>query len=205
MDSILSSLDKNIYFLENLENTKLSLEKQKESLESRNNSLVTHVKDLNTALEYYKQAVDIVYNKTIKSLEAQLTDLMQEVFTGCNYGVIFDIEDLRGVKNLIIEFIDDTYQGNPEDFGGSLETIVGYLFHLMYLIKSGKPRILFMDEFFRDVNDEYLGNLIELINRLTKSTNSVNVLITHIEELKCLSEAVYTVREGNYELDNCKV
>lgn len=199
MQELLDKIDRCIYFTDTVNKVEKNTKAQILKLQEHNEALAEDVKDLNTALEYYKQGVDIVYQKTIKSLEEQLTELMQEVFSGCKYGISFEIEDLRGTKNLIVELFDEKFKGDPDDLGGSLRTVVGYLFHLMYLIKSGRPRILLMDEMFRDVNDEYLLNLIELINKLTKSTNSVNILITHVEELECMAERIYTVKGGNFE------
>lgn len=191
--------EKCLYFFDTVDKVEKATKLQVSRLKDVTENLAGNTKDLNTALEYYKQGVDIVYQKTVKSLEIQLTELMQEVFSGCEYGISFEIEDLRGAKNLIIEFISNSFKGEPDDFGGSLETVVGYLFHLMYLIKSGRPKILLLDEVFRDVNNEYLFNLIELINRITKSTDFVNILITHVEEIQAMTEKVYTVTKGNYE------
>jgi ABC-type thiamine transport system ATPase subunit len=198
--STLEQIDKCLHFIESLDVTEQKTKVQLQRLDLQSKELTDTVKDINTAFEYYKKSVDVIYQKTVKNLEEQLTSLLQEVFSGCNYGVSFEVEDLRGAKNLIIEFISNNYKGDPRDTGGSLQTVVGYLFHMMYLIQSGRPRILLMDELFRDVNDEYLLNLIELISRLTKSTNSVNVLITHVEELECMASQIYTVRNGDYEL-----
>ena len=201
LQDFINRIDGCVYFTDTVDRTLEGINRQSKNLEKDNKSLVEYIKDLNEALGYYKKSVDIIYQRTIKELEEQLTELMQEVFSGCNYGVHFIIEDLRGVKNLIIEMFDEKFQGSPEDMGGSLETVVGYLFHLMYIIKTGKPRMLFMDEMFKDLHPDYAINLIELINRITKATNSVNVLITHDLDLECVVEDVYTVSEGNYTLN----
>lgn len=205
MNDIIEKLNRNIIALENLEDSKISIKDKIGSLNKRIHIISVNIKDLTTAYEYYKKGVDIIYQQTVKSLENQLTNLLQEVFNGCNYGVVFDIEDLRGSKNLILELVDDNFQGDPEDFGGSLTTVVGYLFQLMYLIKSGRPKILLMDELFRDVNDDYLSNLIELINRVTLETDSINILITQVQELQCLVKNTYTVQDGKYELKTSQI
>jgi len=200
MQNLIDRIDSCIHFSETIDTTLKNIDTQKNKIEEQNTILTTYIKDLDTAFTYYKKSVDIIYERTIKDLETQLTELMQEVFSGCDYGIHFIIEDLRGTKNLIIELFDEKFQGTPEDMGGSLETVAGYLFHLMYLKKSGKPRIIFLDEMFRDVHNNYLLNMIELINKLAKATDTVNVLITHTEELECVAEQVYMVENGNYTL-----
>ena len=199
-DNLINSLDTSIHFLDTVDNTLSSIDNQIEKIEISNTEISESIKDLNTALSYYKKSVDIIYERTIKDLENQLTNLIQEVFSGCNYGIHFTIEDLRGNKNLIIEMFDEKFQGSPEDMGGSLETVAGYLFHLMYIIKSGKPKFLFMDEMFKDLHPDYAMNLIDLINRITKSAKVVNVLITHTPEFECIAEKSYTVQNGKYIL-----
>lgn len=200
MQELLDKLDTFIHFSDTVSTALQGIDKQRTKILEQNEMLVSNIKDLDTALGYYKKSVDIIYERTIKDLETQLSELMQEVFSGCDYGIHFTIEDLRGTKNLIIELFDEKFQGAPEDMGGSLETVAGYLFHLMYLKKSGKPRILFLDEMFKDIHNDYLINMIELINKLAKATNTVNVLITHTEELECVAEQVFMVENGNYTL-----
>ena len=185
-----TALKNNIVKLKNLEEQQY---KDKEKLELLN----TQLQDLIKAEEFYKQAVDILYDKSFKDLERKINSFLSKIFTDRHYRIFFTPETLRGSKTVNIELQSGDIISIPEDFGGSQETAIGLAFRIIYVLQTGYP-VLFLDETLADINDTYVFNLLDFLKQLGKEFGIEFVIITHNEKIADLADVHYHVGNKTY-------
>jgi len=178
--------------------TKLqNLEEQKIQYEEKFNLLKAQLQQIIKSEESYKQAIDILYEKSFKDLENKINSFLSKIFTDRHYRIFFTPETLRGSKTVNIELQSGEIISIPEDFGGSQETAIGLAFRIIYVLQTGYP-ILFLDETLADINDTYVYNLLDFLKQLGKEFGIEFVIITHNEKIADLADVHYHVGNKTY-------
>lgn len=117
---------------------------------------------------------------TKSSLEfcEQLANLAIESIFGLPYKVRYSIEESKFVLDRG-EFCVDLSKAE----GGGLQTVVSFVFSLYLVIKQGCRRLMFFDEAFTQISDEYLPAFLSFVNNVCKDLGFDILLVTHDERI----------------------
>lgn len=131
---------------------------------------------------------------TKSSLEfcEQLANLAIESIFGLPYKVRYSIEESKFVLDRG-EFCVDLSKAE----GGGLQTVVSFVFSLYLVIKQGCRRLMFFDEAFTQISDEYLPAFLSFVNNVCKDLGFDILLVTHDERISLDSvNRAYFVSDG---------
>ena len=85
------------------------------------------------AREYYRKAIDIVYERSIKELKDVLNSALAYVFYDENYRIEIELTDKRG-KSLSMRLYQDEKPVNlKRGTGMGIKTVVSAVLHMYYL------------------------------------------------------------------------
>ena len=105
---------------------------------------------------------------------------------------VYDANHSHGNKALL-----DTYTQLEADIadahGGGLVNIVSVIYQILVLslVKPRQRRVLFLDEPFRNVSEEYLEATAEFVRQLNEKLGIQIVLITHRKQLADIADKAY--------------
>ena len=95
------------------------------------------------AREYYRKAIDIVYERSIKELKDVLNSALAYVFYDENYRIEIELTDKRG-KSLSMRLYQDEKPVNlKRGTGMGIKTVVSAVLHMYYLqCKNNRLQVL---------------------------------------------------------------
>jgi len=149
---------------------------------------------LTTQRENTLEAQDIVQivSQTIQQqahekLAKVVTACLQNVFTDRNYEFEIKFEKKRKKTEAKLILVNDGHDiENPlaEDSGGVVD-IAAFVLRLSCLMLHKPPvrKLIIMDEPFKNLSEEYLGNARMMLEKLSKDFKIQFIIVTHIKEL----------------------
>lgn len=189
------------------------LKKQHESLiitkQEALNQMQGLIKEIDTyekAVEYLKQIIEGLSRTQIEHLEALINSALSTIFYDQKYSVDLVITELRNTNNLQIIFNKEDENGvvvksKITDNGFGVQSIIGFVLQVYFIIYHKLYPILFLDEAFSTLSLEYIPYLKSLINSLAEKYNFIFVLITHDTRFMEISDKTYKVKEGKVFLE----
>jgi len=157
--------------------------KEDEALTTATNYL-TAVKE---AQEIVQQLAQQIQQQTHNKIAGVVDRCLKTVF-GDEYGFVIHFERKRGRTEAELVLLRD---GNEIDDplnadSGGVVDVAAFALRLSCLILNKPPlrRILILDEPFKFVSAEYLGNVRMLLESLSKDFGIQIIMVTHIEALK---------------------
>lgn len=173
-------------------------------------SVVEHAKTLQADIESLKESIDTlekvtgILNSIGEDRQLQAQNKIEELVT-MGLHTIFDntlsfhiIQTIKG-KSASVEFIirttlpDSVIDTSVLDArGGGLAAIVGFLLRVVVLLlRQEGARILFLDETFAHVSEEYLPGLAQFLQEIIKKTGTQIVMVTHQDTFVDYADVTY--------------
>ena len=147
------------------------------------------------AREYYRKAIDIVYERSIKELKDVLNSALAYVFYDENYRIEIELTDKRG-KSLSMRLYQDEKPVNLErGTGMGIKTVVSAVLH-MYYLQCKNSHILMLDEAYSGVSVEYADRFFEFLRQMCEKLGFKIILITHHERLLKYGDKRYIIDKG---------
>ena len=147
------------------------------------------------AREYYRKAIDIVYERSIKELKDVLNSALAYVFYDENYRIEIELTDKRG-KSLSMRLYQDEKPVNlKRGTGMGIKTVVSAVLH-MYYLQCKNSHILMLDEAYSGVSVEYADRLFEFLRQMCEKLGFKIILITHHERLLKYGDKRYIIDKG---------
>lgn len=147
------------------------------------------------ARQFYKKAIDIAYERSIKELKDVINSALSFIFSDRDFEVDIIVSDKRG-KSLSMQITDE---GKPVNLrramGMGIKCVVSAILHIYYLQCKDSP-ILILDEAYSAISDEYVGNFFGFLQQLCESLNFRIILITHDVRFKQYGTKTYTISKG---------
>ena len=171
--------------LTNLQVAKKTCEQEKENLEIANQNLI-YTKE---AQDIAQQIAQTIQQQAHNRIAGVVSKCLEAVFVGEDvYGfkIHFDRKRGRTEARLVL-----TKNGNeiddPLDFdSGGVCEVAAFALRLSCLVLS-KPRlrkVILFDEPFKSISVDYLDNVRELIDKLSKDFGVQFIIVTHISQLE---------------------
>lgn len=189
--------------------TKSSLERELKNAEQKKQETIQKIKSIESsmnlltdALEVLKGIVDSLSRDRIQTLTDLVTYALRTIFFDRNYQLEISVEDKRNTKTselYIIETFPDGSQTRAklrDSVGGGVQAVVGFVLQVYYIKQFSLSPIIFCDESFSQMSDDYIDGLHTLINRLAVKDNFIVVLVSHDSRLLSLADIVYEVNKG---------
>ena len=179
-----------------------TLKQTDSNIDKKLSVLSTSLQDLNAELneilehrQYYKRAIDIIYERSIQELKDILNSALAFVFNDRNFEIDIILSDKRG-KSLSLVIMEDGHVVNlRRAMGMGIKCVVSAVLHIYYL-QCKNSKILMLDEAYSAISAEYLPNFFAFIKQLCEKLEFKIVLITHDERFKEYGDKVYSINQG---------
>lgn len=192
---MIEELNKIKYKLETL-NKQRNLNYQ--NAENLNKSLSDYTQEMTfiiEAREYYRKAVDIVYERSIVELKDILNSALAYIFYDENYNVEIELSDKRGKSLSIRLFLDGKPANLKRGTGMGVKTVISAVLH-MYYLQCKNSKILMLDEAYSAVSIEYVDRFFEFLHQMCEKLGFVIILITHDERFLKYGDKTYRIDKG---------
>jgi len=193
---MIQELQKIKYKLEMLNKTRESNILQADNLNKQLAEIADEMSFIVEARQYYKNAVDIVYERSITKLKEVLNSALAYIFYDEDYKVEIELSDKRG-KSLSIRLFQE---GKPVNLkrgtGMGIKTVISAVLH-MYYLQCKNSKILMLDEAYSAVSEEYIDRFFEFLHQMCEKLHFKIVLITHDVRFLKYGDKRYIINRGN--------
>lgn len=156
---------------------------------------------LTKSLEVMKACITKLSEGHISHINDLVNSMLKQIFDDKEYEIEFKLNDVKNGKVLDIllkETIsdDEVIVTDIHENGGGIQTIVGFILQVYFIIYFKQEPILFLDEQLSALSSEYIPNLIECMNQLTKEYNFTFVGIFHDIRWQNYSDHIFNINDG---------
>lgn len=192
---MIEELNRIKYKLENLEKNKLDVDQKLEFLQQQNVDLNNELAGILEEKQYYKKAIDIVYERSIQELKDLLNSALSTIFNDRDFEVDIVLTDKRG-KSLQLKALE---KGKPVNLkrgiGMGVKTVISAILH-MYYLQCKNSKILMLDEKYSAVSEEYIPAFFEFLSQMCQQLDFRIILITHDKRFLDYADKRYKINEG---------
>ena len=113
------------------------------------------------------------------------------------------MKDERNNKTARLVLLEDAGQPSEiftffeDGIGGGVETVVGFCLQVYHIMLFNQAKILFCDESFAEISDEYLPAFMEFLRQLSEKHKFIFVLISHDIRLLPYANKKFAVNKGD--------
>lgn len=175
------------------------------TLALRAREVATERDELREKVDLYEQVAALLnrigeerQSQAQRQIEALVTQGLVTIFgNGLSFHLVETITAKRAQVDFIVRstFKDGRTVDTPvlEARGGGLAAVVGFLLRLVVVLldRTRSSRVLFLDESFSHVSDEYLDRVAEFLREVVDKADIQLVLVTHQSVLAERADKVY--------------
>ena len=157
---------------------------------------------LTKSLDVMKLCISKLSETHINHLNELVNSMLKQVFDDRNYEIDFRLSDTKNGKNLNIylkdytDSEDDPVVTEIHDNGGGVQTVVGFILQVYFIIYFKQEPIMFLDEQLSALSTEYIPNLCDFMNKLTEQYGFMFIAVVHDERFKDYNTTLYTIQQG---------
>jgi DNA repair exonuclease SbcCD ATPase subunit len=192
---MLDELNKIKYRLDTLKKTMEFNNQQTFELNNKLSQVTSEMTFIIEAREYYRKAVDIVYERSIKELKDILNSALQYIFFDENYSIEIELTDKRGKSLNIRIFLDGKPANLKRGTGMGVKTVISAVLH-MYYLQCKNSKVLMLDEAYSAVSAEYVDRFFDFLHQMCEKLGFKIILITHDERLLKYGDKRYIIDKG---------
>jgi len=191
----LEELQKIKYKLETLNKTREFNAQKAAQLNSQLADETNRMSFILEAREYYRKAVDIVYERSIVELKEVLNSALSYVFYDEDYKVDIELTDKRGKSLNIRLYQNDKPVNLKRGTGMGVKTVISAVLH-MYYLQCKNSKILMLDEAYSAVSVEYIDRFFEFLHQMCEKLGFKIIIITHDERMLKYGDKKYRIDKG---------
>lgn len=195
-----NKLNNSIYTLEQSE---LTIKEKINEIES----LTKSINDLTIALKIIQEIIASFSIERIKKLEKIVTKCLKTVFFDKELEFEIEIIDKKTGKSVVFSILEsigdktNKYPLSTNSVAGGIVVVTAFIIQIYFIRYFKLPSIVFLDEAFSQVSDQYIPYLNQLLYGLKDAYGLIIVLITHDPRFSELADRTYNVKNGCYSLD----
>jgi hypothetical protein len=154
------------------------------------------------ALKLYADVLDSLTEQHVLTLQSTLSEVYTYVFQNPNKRISLELVDRYKKKVLQLSILNDsegtTYTETLDDSGFSVETVLGTMLLVYYILYNNLERVIFFDESFTGLSDETAGRFFSMLRVFVEQYGFKFLLISHDTRYVEYADASYFVRGGRY-------
>jgi DNA repair exonuclease SbcCD ATPase subunit len=157
----------------------------------------------NKLLIFYKEALEKLTSMYLDSLSGMLSEVYRSVYQTDSKMVQLAMEDYRNKKVIRLRIINHVegkdYIEDFQDEGGAAQIILGIIVAVYFIVSTGLPRIIFIDESLSALHTETLERFVTILGQFRDSLDFQFVIVSHDHvRIRNFLDKVYEVRDGEY-------
>lgn len=166
---------------------------QRDSLAGQVDRLSLDLQNTNDNLQAAKEA-QVIIQSVAKAVQQEAHERIASVVCRCLEAVFDDpyefeisFESKRGRTEAVLEFVrQDTRMDPLSAAGGGVVDVAAFALRLACLVlaKPRNRRVLFLDEPFRFVSENFRSRIRDLLLTISEEMGVQIVMVTHIDELR---------------------
>lgn len=173
-----------------------------EDVTKDNDKLKEQINLLTESLEVVKVCINKLSEGHISHLQELVNSMLNTVFYDKKYSIDMQLNDTKNGKVLDLFLIDSTLSDEDpvvtelSSNGGGLQTVVGFVLQIYFIIYFKQERILFLDEALSAVSSEYIPTLVDFMRGLVDKYQFKFVAIFHDTRFSEYADTIYQVSNG---------
>lgn len=180
---------------------------------SKLESLKTQALYLSNSQDVLKEIIDQMSQQHLQYISNLTTYALKTIFSD-NISLEFQVGTARNHKTVEPILVKVTPEGIvrtsllevADDSSGGVQSVVGFVLQVYYIILNNLPPVLFLDEPFVQLSDEQHLNLLSFMKTLVQDKHFIFPVITHDNRIVSNSTKVYEVHKGTVkEVSNVSV
>lgn len=192
---MLQELNRIQYTLDTLKNNYNLINTKITELNEYNIDLNNQLARILEERQYYKRAVDIIYERSVEELKDLLNSALKTIFYDRDFEVDIVLTDKRG-KSLQLKALENGKPVNLKKGTGMGEkTVISAILQIYYLQCKGS-NILMLDEKYSAVSEEYVEQFFQFLSQLCQKLQFRIILITHDKRFLQYADKTYKFNEG---------
>lgn len=188
--------------LDQLDSLRLKQMELSNSISSTNLQLEKVSKKLDLlipAIEVIKQVSENFSKESLEQLQITLSDTLKVIFNR-DYNLKISIEEKYNKRNVVFTITNDMgIECNLLNIGGGLVSVISFLVQLYFINLMKLRPILFLDESFVFLAEEFISNLISMIKELCNNGWTI-ILITHRSDIADAADNIIYLKKSDGEL-----
>lgn len=167
-----------------------------------NTNLKEQSRLLTESLEVVKVCINKLSEGHISHLQDLVNSMLSTVFYDKSYSIDMQLNDTKTGKVLDLYLVDSTFSKDDpvitdlSSNGGGLQTVVGFVLQIYFIIYFKQERILFLDEALSAVSSEYISTLVDFMRGLVDKYQFKFVAIFHDTRFSEYADTIYQVSNG---------
>lgn len=167
-----------------------------------NTNLKEQSRLLTESLEVVKVCINKLSEGHISHLQDLVNSMLSTVFYDKQYAIDMQLNDTKNGKILDLYLVDSTFSKDDpvvtdlQSNGGGLQTVVGFVLQIYFIIYFKQERILFLDEALSAVSSEYIPTLVDFMRGLVDKYQFKFVAIFHDTRFSEYADTIYQVSNG---------
>lgn len=145
--------------------------------------------------QYYKNAIDVLYERSIVELKEILNSALHYIFYDEDYNLDIELTDKRG-KSINFRLFHDGKPANlKRGTGMGVKTVISAVLH-MYYLQCKNSKVLMLDEAYAAVSEEYTDRFFNFLSDMCQKLGFKIILITHDKRLLEFGDKYYIIDRG---------
>lgn len=181
-----------------------NLTKQIETLKGQIIKDQNHINLLQQSQDIFKLLQDKLTIQQIQHLQTLCNDALVSVFNDEQFSYHIDIQTKTDNQKPQAMFIltttnnltQEQYQTNLQSNGYGIQSLIGFILQVYYIINTHQQHILFIDEGLTAISHDHLPALKEFMTQISQKFQFIFILVVHDPDLLQLADYTYTINNG---------
>lgn len=201
VSNVLNELRNQLFTCQNLKRVKADLLSELDIANNRIAEEENAIKEQIEASTYYKRAVDLIYEKSVKELKDTLNSALSYIYFDRDFKIDVELSDKRGKSLSLVMYNNGEVVSLKRGMGKGVNCAISAILLLYYLNCKGK-RVLLLDESYSNLSEEYVEQFFDFFKKLVKQLGFKVVFITHDPRFLGYADKVYTVNCGEVSCEH---
>lgn len=200
--SLQQQIDQRYYQLKQIQTQDTLIQQQIHQLQHQLQQDQLHLQHLSLTSDLFKTLQQQLSLNNIQHITNLINTSLRQVFDTptTHYQIRIDLSQQRNTNTAnfyLLTTQDDITTETPiQDNGFGIQSLIGFILQVYFIIQHDQAHILFLDESLTAISQDKLPKLKQLINQISTTYDFKFVLIAHMQQLFQLADYIYNVDNG---------
>lgn len=172
------------------------------TIQEQRSRVQTNIETINTAIQYYKKAADILQYQRLDELLVFVNKALTYIFKDEQYEFRIELSD-KYTKTLILQLYDkkkDLIKPLRKGNGKGVKAVVCYILYVYFCCELGAS-VLWQDETLTNISPRYVERLFTYVRNLCETRGIAQVMISQDPRFTKYAHYLYTMDHGNLTME----